>query len=414
MSHKLLSIILEADKNIYPLTNNRSVSAIPVAGKYRLVDIPISNCLHAGIGRMFILTQFNAASLNRHIKNTYHFSSFSQAFVDILSAEQTPESKEWYQGSADAVRKCLRYISPFKARYLMVLPADQFYQMDFSKMLENHIRLKADISIATHAVSETQTKNKRIFKLNSEGYISGFTDDADNLDNWGNGENGSVKKYATSMGIYIFNRKILFDLLEKFEKKANDFRAEIIPAAIKRFKVAGYLYENYCSAIQDIHSFLDANLALTEMVPSFDLFDQNKSIYTRQRLLPPAKINNATMLNTLIAEGSIINDSYLEKCIVGIRSRIGAGSNIINSYIMGNDTFEKINHGDNHNNLPLMGVGKNCRLKNVVMDKNVRMGDNVIIEADRDIQDIEGDFFVIKDGIAVIKEGSIVPEGFRL
>ncbi len=275
-SEEILSVILGggAGSRLYPLTSNRSKPAVPVAGRYRLVDIPISNCLNSGLGRMFVLTQYNSASLNRHIKNTYHFSAFSKAFVDILAAEQTPDNPAWFQGTADAVRQGLRHIEPFESEYILILSGDQLYQMNFAEMLDNHKKLGADISIATIPVGEREAPEFGILK-SAGGYITSFIEKPKKeiLPDWVS-DTGVIMKnmgrnHLASMGIYIFNRKLLFDLLRTEFAKATDFGKEIIPATIHKYKVASFQYEGYWTDIGNIYSFFEANLALTQELPDF-------------------------------------------------------------------------------------------------------------------------------------------------
>jgi glucose-1-phosphate adenylyltransferase len=310
---EILSVILGggAGSRLYPLTASRSKPAVPIAGKYRLVDIPISNCLNNGIGRMFVLTQFNSASLNRHIKNTYHFSAFSKAFVDILAAEQTPDNPTWYQGTADAVRQGLRHIEPFESDYILILSGDQLYQMDFAEMLDNHKKLGADISIATIPVGERDATEFGILKSEG-GLIKSFIEKPkkellpDWVSNTGEIMQSKGRHYLASMGIYIFNRQLLFDLLKSEFVNATDFGKEIIPQSIEKYKVASYQYEGYWTDIGNIHSFFEANLDLSEELPEFNLFDSDNTVYTRPRMLPPAKISGTTLDRSLVAEGSII------------------------------------------------------------------------------------------------------------
>ncbi|HEX6846755.1 MAG TPA: sugar phosphate nucleotidyltransferase, partial [Chitinophagaceae bacterium] len=296
-SREILSVILGggAGSRLYPLTASRSKPAVPIAGKYRLVDIPISNCLNNGIGRMFVLTQFNSASLNRHIKNTYHFSAFSKAFVDILAAEQTPDNPTWFQGTADAVRQGLRHIEPFESDYILILSGDQLYQMDFAEMLENHKSLGADISVATIPVVEREAPEFGILK-SKDGLIDAFIEKPkkDLLPEWTSDTGAEMKakgrNYLASMGIYIFNRNLLFDFLQNEFQDATDFGKEIIPQSIKKYKVASYQYTGYWTDIGNIYSFFEANIDLTKDIPDFNLFDSDRVIYTRSRMLPPAKI----------------------------------------------------------------------------------------------------------------------------
>ena len=301
-SKEILSVILGggAGSRLFPLTASRSKPAVPIAGKYRLVDIPISNGLNNGIGRMFVLTQFNSASLNRHIKNTYHFSAFSKAFVDILAAEQTPDSPGWFQGTADAVRQSLRHIEPFESDYILILSGDQLYQMDFADMLDNHKALGADISVATIPVAQREAPEFGILK-SDEGLITSFIEKPKKevLQDWvsdtGEEMKAAGRDYLAAMGIYIFNRNLMFDMLRTEFKDATDFGKEIIPQSISKYKVASYQYSGYWTDIGNIYSFFEANLDLTKDIPDFNMFDNDRTIYTRPRMLPPAIVRWAEM-----------------------------------------------------------------------------------------------------------------------
>ena len=422
MSQEILAVILGggAGTRLYPLTASRSKPAVPIAGKYRLVDIPISNCINCGISRMFVLTQFNSASLNRHIKNTYHFSAFSSAFVDILAAEQTPDNPTWYQGTADAVRQCLRHIGPFESDYVLILSGDQLYQMDFNEMLENHKKTGADISIATIPVAARDASDFGIMKKNDEGYITSFTEKPkkDMLSDWESDTGEEMKKkgkvYLASMGIYIFTRKMLFDLLQSEYKEGTDFGKEIIPQSIQKYKVASYQYDGYWTDIGNIYSFFEANLNLTADLPEFNLFDNSKAIYTRARMLPPAKISGTTLEKTLIAEGCIINASRIENSVAGIRSRIEHGTTVVSSYVMGNDYFETLDDiaSANKSGVPLLGIGHRCYIRNAIIDKNVRIGNDVRINGGNHLENSDHSLYTIKDGVVVVKKGAVIPNGF--
>jgi glucose-1-phosphate adenylyltransferase len=422
MSQEILAVILGggAGTRLYPLTASRSKPAVPIAGKYRLVDIPISNCINCGISRMFVLTQYNSASLNRHIKNTYHFSAFSSAFVDILAAEQTPDNPTWYQGTADAVRQCLRHIGPFESEYVLILSGDQLYQMDFNEMLEGHKKMNADISIATIPVNARDASDFGIMKKNSDGYITSFTEKPkrDMLDDWESDTGEEMRKqgkvYLASMGIYIFTRKMLFDLLQSEYKEGTDFGKEIIPQSIKKFKVASYQYDGYWTDIGNIYSFFEANLSLTADIPDFNLFDNGRAIYTRARMLPPAKISGTTLEKTLITEGCIINASRIENSVVGIRSRIGHGTTIVSCYVMGSDYYETLDDIENtkRSGIPLLGIGSRCYIKNAIIDKNCRIGDDVRINGGTHLENGDHSLYTIKDGVVVLKKGAVIPNGY--
>lgn len=420
-SKEILSIILGggAGSRLYPLTATRSKPAVPIAGKYRLVDIPISNCLNNGIGRMFVLTQFNSASLNRHIKNTYHFSAFSKAFVDILAAEQTPDNPTWFQGTADAVRQGLRHIEAFESDYILILSGDQLYQMDFAEMLDNHKKLGADISVATIPVVERDAPEFGILK-SDEGLITSFIEKPKKelLGDWVSDTGAEMQQagriYLASMGIYIFNRKLLFELLQNEYKTATDFGKEIIPQSISKYTVASYQYSGYWTDIGNIHSFFEANLDLTKDIPDFNMFDNERTIYTRSRMLPPAKISGTTLEKTLVAEGSIVNASRVEHSVIGIRSRVGHGSTIVSTYIMGSDYYETLADiaSDTEQGIPLLGVGDRCYIKNAILDKNVRIGNDVRINGGSHLENTDHELYTVKDGIVVIKKGAILPNGF--
>ena len=420
---EILSVILGggAGSRLYPLTASRSKPAVPIAGKYRLVDIPISNCLNNGIGRMFVLTQFNSASLNRHIKNTYHFSAFSKAFVDILAAEQTPDNPTWYQGTADAVRQGLRHIEPFESDYILILSGDQLYQIDFAEMLDNHKALGADISVATIPVAQREAPEFGILKSN-KGLITSFIEKPKKevLGDWvsdtGEEMQNAGRIYLASMGIYIFNRNLLFDMLRTEFKDATDFGKEIIPQSISKYNVASYQYTGYWTDIGNIYSFFEANLDLTKDIPDFNMFDSDRTIYTRPRMLPPAKISGTTLEKTLIAEGSIINASRVEHSVIGIRSRVGHGSTVVSTYIMGSDYYETLVDiaSAAEKGIPLLGVGDRCYIKNAILDKNVRIGENVIIRPFPRNVDIDNERWYVRDGIVVIPKDAEIPAGTHI
>ena len=421
-SSSVVAVILGggAGSRLYPLTANRSKPAVPIAGKYRLVDIPISNCINSNINRMFVLTQFNSASLNKHIKNTYHFSAFSTGFVDILAAEQTPDNPGWFQGTADAVRQSLRHIENFEYDYILILSGDQLYQMDFFEMIANHKAKGADITIATIPVGDREAPEFGILKTNDENYITSFIEKPNKalLPEWVSDTGTQMQKegrnYLASMGIYIFNKKVLDQLLYEQNPAATDFGKEIIPESIINNKVISYQYDGYWTDIGNIYSFYEANLALTQDVPLFNLFDNNKTVYSRARMLPPAKISGTTLEKTIIAEGSIINASRIEQSVVGIRSRIGLGTTIANTYIMGNDYYETISEMelDAKKGLPKIGIGERCYIKDAIIDKNCRIGNDVRINGGKHLANTDHPLYSVKDGIVVVKKRAILPDGF--
>ncbi len=409
-----------AGSRLYPLTATRSKPAVPIAGKYRLVDIPISNCINSSINRMFVLTQYNSASLNKHIKNTYQFSAFSKGFVDILAAEQTPDSLGWFQGTADAVRQSLKHIRNNDFEYVLILSGDQLYQMDFGAMIDNHAALGADITIATIPVGEREAPEFGILKSNNENLITSFIEKPKKelLPEWVSDTGEEMQKqgrnYLASMGIYIFNRKLLFDLLEDDKKDATDFGKEIIPSSIEKSKVISYQYDGYWTDIGNIYSFFEANLALTLEIPLFNLFDNRNVVYSRARMLPPAKISGTTLEHTLIAEGCIISASRIENSVIGIRSRIGQGTTVVSCYMMGSDYYEtlaEISHNAERS-LPKLGIGDRCYLRNVIIDKNCRIGNDVRINGGAHLPDADHSLYTVKDGIVVLKKGAVLSDGF--
>ncbi|MDR6844288.1 glucose-1-phosphate adenylyltransferase [Flavobacterium granuli] len=405
---------------LYPLTASRSKPAVPIGGKYRLVDIPISNCLNSDIYKMFVLTQFNSASLNAHIKNTYNFSIFSRSFVDILAAEQTPDNPTWFQGTADAVRQCMPHFLNHDFEYALILSGDQLYQMDFGSMLEAHIDAGADISIATLPVNDKDAPEFGILKTNSENSIVSFIEKPakELLPEWKSEVSDEMKilgkHYLASMGIYIFNRKLLVELMSNPETK--DFGKEIIPQAVGNKKLLSYQYEGYWTDIGNIDSFFEANIGLTDDLPQFNLFDDNNKIYTRPRLLPPSKFHKTMIEKSVISEGCILRAKEITKSVIGNRSRIGEDTVIKNTYVMGNDFYqniEDIKH-DIENDIPVIGIGERCFIDNAIVDKNSRIGNDVYIKGGKHLADTTNDLYCIKEGIIVIRKGAIIPNNFKI
>lgn len=418
-----LAIILGGGQGsrLAPLTESRSKPAVPIAGKYRLVDIPISNCINSDIKRMFVLTQFNSASLNQHIKNTYHFSHFSTAFVDILAAEQTPDNPTWFQGTADAVRQCMNHFMNHDFDYALILSGDQLYQMDFNEMIQAHHDSGAAISIATLPVNAKEASDFGILKTDAENFITSFIEkpNASLLPEWTSevSEESAAegKIYLASMGIYIFNRDLLVELMKNPDTK--DFGKEIIPQAIGKERILSYQYEGYWTDIGNIDSFFDANLGLTDDIPKFNLFDNSSKIYTRARVLPPSKITGASTVDkSVVAEGCIINGVTIEHSVIGIRSRVGYGSTIIDSYLMGNDYYQNIDEIRTNaiNGIYNIGIGERCFISNTIVDKNCRIGNDVRLNGGKHLEDATTDLYTIKDGIIVVKKGAILHDGFTV
>jgi glucose-1-phosphate adenylyltransferase len=417
---KVIAIILGGGQGsrLYPLTARRSKPAVPIGGKYRLVDIPISNCMNSDIYKMFVLTQFNSASLNAHIKNTYNFSIFSQSFVDILAAEQTPDNPTWFQGTADAVRQCMPHFLNHEFDYALILSGDQLYQMDFNAMLEAHIDAEADITIATLPVNDKDAPEFGILKTNSESCIDCFIEKPakELLPDWKSEVSDEMKSqgkhYLASMGIYIFNRKLLIELMSNPETK--DFGKEIIPQAVGNKKLLSYQYEGYWTDIGNIDSFFEANIGLTDDIPKFNLFDNDNKIYTRPRLLSPSKFHKTMVERSLISEGCIIHAKAVTKSVIGNRSRIGEDTVIQHCYVMGNDFYQNIDdiNEDNSNGIPLIGIGERCFIDNAIVDKNCRIGNDVYVKGGKHLADTSNDLYCVKEGIVVIRKGAIIPNNF--
>ena len=414
----VLGIILGGGQGsrLYPLTATRSKPAVPIAGKYRLVDIPISNCINSDIKRMYVLTQFNSASLNKHIKNTYNFSFFSSAFVDVLAAEQTMESQTWFLGTADAVRQSMHHFLNHSFKYALILSGDQLYQMDYNLMVQEHIKSNAKISIATIPVNAKEATSFGILKANEKNVITSFIEKpaSELLPDWESEVSNDMKnegrKYLASMGIYIFDRELLIELMNNPDTM--DFGKEIIPQSIDKHKTISYQYEGYWTDIGNIDSFFDANLGLTDEIPSFNLYDKRKTIFTRARMLPTTKISGTTLNKAVVADGCIVHAAKIERSVIGIRSRIGKESTVINTYMMGSDYYETLEEME-QNKIPiLMGVGERCFIKNTIIDKNCRIGDDVRINGGKHLEDTETDTYAIREGIVVIKKGAVIPKGY--
>ncbi|MDX1479175.1 MAG: glucose-1-phosphate adenylyltransferase [Saprospiraceae bacterium] len=421
MQNRVICLILGGGvgTRLYPLTAERSKPAVPIAGKYRLIDIPISNCLNSGINRMFVLTQFNSASLNRHIKHTYHFDAFSKGFVDIQAAEQTFRSREWFQGTADAVRQTLPRLDNWEFDYVMVLSGDQLYQMDFRQFLKTHADREAEITIATIPVVADHATAFGIMKVDGESMIRNFIEKPalDLLPEWMSEVSEEYKAqgrhYLASMGIYLFNKDVLRNLLEEFPDE-HDFGKGIIPRSIKHgHRIASHMFDGYWTDIGTIRSFFEATLALSDPIPRFNLFDNERPVYTRARMLSPTKIFGTACHNALIAEGCIIHASELSRVVIGVRSRIGKNSVLRNVYAMGQDYYEDIKELLKQDKIP-MGIGADCHIENAIIDRNVCIGNDVQIFGSDKLEDQENDIYCVQDGIIVVRKGVKIPSGTRI
>lgn len=403
----VLSVILGGGRGtrLYPLTKYRAKPAVPLAGKYRLIDIPVSNCLNSGLQKIFVLTQFNSVSLNRHIFRAYKFDTFSQGYVEILAAEQSMEHGDWFQGSADAVRKCLRHFSDPRIEYILILSGDQLYKMNFISMLNFHFEKRADITIACNPVEPEETRELGIMGVDKTRRIRRFIEKPGHKKEIAGMEIESEgrKKYLASMGIYVFKKDVLTELLTSSNKA--DFGKEVIPDALAHRRTFAYVHSGYWKDIGSIPSFYEENMAFTRARPPIDLFDEKWPFFTRPRYLPLSKISDAVIKDSDIAEGTIIASAEVRRSIIGLRSKIGTGSRIEDSIIMGNDYY------DNSRKAPFLGIGKNCHIRKAIVDKNVRMGDNVkIINRDR-LVDFENEFCVIRSGIVIIPKAAVIPSG---
>lgn len=415
---KMLGLILGGGvgSRLYPLTKDRSKPAVPIGGKFRLIDIPISNCLNSGLRRIFVLTQFNSASLNQHIKNAYHFDSFTHGFVDILAAEQTYKSDQWFQGTADAVRQSMHHLENHDYDYILILSGDQLYQMSFEEMAEAHIATGADLTIATIPVHANDATSFGIMKVDENQAITRFIEKpkTELLGDWASDvpekQQAEGKVYLASMGIYIFNRKTLKDLFKQYPD-ATDFGKNIIPIAIQDgLKVSSYLYDGYWTDIGNIQSFYEANLEMTNPISLFDLYDKENPVYTRRRNLPTSKIMGTRVWQSILAEGTIIEAKEIAHSVIGVRSRIGKDTVIKDAILMGHDYYETLEQINTPGTIP-MGIGHSCYIERAIVDKNARIGNTVIIRGATGLPNKEEEGYSIVDGIVIIKKKAVIPSG---
>ncbi|HEV2860000.1 MAG TPA: glucose-1-phosphate adenylyltransferase [Pyrinomonadaceae bacterium] len=422
----ILAVILGggAGTRLSPLTLTRSKPAVPLGGKYRLVDIPISNCINSDIQRIFVLTQYNSASLNKHISQTYRFSQFSNGFVEILAAEQTPTSPEWFQGTADAVRQVLPHIRDWGIDTLLILSGDHLYRMDYRKFLARHIETEADVTISVIPFVREQAEDFGLLKAETTGRILEFREkpkgqalEEMRVDTSAFGlsaEEAARRPFLASMGIYIFKYSLLEDFLAR-DSSWVDFGKQVIPAAISCCNVQAYMFDDYWEDIGTISAFHQANIDLTAVVPKFNLFDFEAPIYTRARYLPPSKINNCQFNQSIVAEGCIITRASLNRSIVGIRTRIDHGAQIENTYVMGADYYQSLDQmqGDARQGQPRVGIGEGTIIRNAIIDKNARIGAGVRLVNERGVREDtapDGSWY-IRDGIILVPKNAIIPDG---
>ena len=419
-TQRTLSVVMGggAGTRLFPLTKDRSKPAVPLGGKYRLVDIPISNCLNSGLRSIYVLTQFNSMSLHRHIQASYKFDNFSRSFVDILAAQQTPEGSQWYQGTADAVRQNMRYFLERPFDYYLILSGDQLYRMDFRALLHQHIASGADITLATTPVHRPQASDFGIMQSDAARRVTRFEEKPkeDHLLNElklgpellsSIGAGADEELFQASMGIYVFNRDVLVDCLDN---DLADFGKHIIPRAIGERQVSAYIFNGYWEDIGTIRAFYEANLDLTDMLPKYSFFDAAAPIYTRPRFLPGSKINGASLRQAIVADGCVITDAHIERSVIGVRSTIQSGATIRNSIVMGADYYES-EASLRKTDVPPIGVGKNCVIDRAIIDKNARIADGVVITPEGKPENVDAENYFIRDGIVVIPKNAVIPAG---
>ncbi|GAB5559578.1 MAG: glucose-1-phosphate adenylyltransferase [Synoicihabitans sp.] len=410
---------------LHPLTTERCKPAVPLAGKYRLVDIPISNCLNSEINRIFILSQFHTASLHRHIQNTYHFDQFGGGFVDILSAEQTEKTNDWYQGTADAVRRNLQHLRSEEHEYVLILSGDQLYRMDFNAIVEQHKASGAEVTLAAMAMPTSKVEGLGLMGVDDDLKITKFAEKpkdpavieslamGDALERKLGNENRTEKRCLASMGIYVFNRAALY---ESLDNDMTDFGKEVIPGLLGQKQLNAYVYEGYWEDIGTVQAFFETNLAITDVVPPFDFFDEQAPIYTHNRSLPPSKINHCDIDRAVIGDGCIIESSQITHSVISLRSFIREGSRLEDVVMMGSDNYETDEEiaANVAAGVPHLGLGKNCRIKGAIIDKNTRIGNDVVLDA-TDKEDGTYDHgVVIRDGVLVVPKGITIPNGYVL
>jgi glucose-1-phosphate adenylyltransferase len=424
MNKEVLAIILGGGQGsrLFPLTQQRSKPAVPIGGSYRLIDIPISNCLHADIRRIFVLTQFNSASLNRHIAQAYRMDPFSQGFVDILAAEQTPDNPNWYQGTADAVRQAARHFVRFDADYYLILAGDHLYRMDYCNLIDAHCDRRADVTIATQPVTAEDASAMGIFRFDRNGQIVAFEEKPkrERLDEIGQsipkgatfGGHSPEKPFIASMGVYVFSRDVLLEAIE--QENAADFGRQIIPAALGRYKVNAHLFRGYWADVGTVASFYDANIMLTQAGAPFKFYDPRSPIYTHARFLPGARLSDCVAHDAIIAEGCFVDRATIEQSVVGIRTNIQAGATIRRSVLLGADFYEADDGAPARGGNPRLGIGRDVVLDKVIVDKNARIGDGAQLVNTAGVQEADGDGYYIRDGVVIVPKDGVVRPGMRV
>ena len=425
-SKSVLAVIMGggAGTRLFPLTKERAKPAVPIGGKYRLVDVPISNCINSDIRQIYVLTQFNSVSLHRHIHSSYTFDRFSRGFVEILAAQQTTGSTSWYQGTADAVRQNLRHFALSDYDYILILSGDQLYRMDFRKVVQQHIETRADITIAAKPVRRSEASALGILQVNDAKLITRFVEKPKGpkiLDELkledpvlsGLRITSSEDHMLASMGIYVFSREVLVKTLDNDQ---TDFGKHIIPDSIAHRRVFAYIFQGYWEDVGTIRSFFDANLAMCSLKPAFGFFDRAAPVYTRARFLPPSKILDSHISESIIADGCFIMKSRIQNCIVGLRSYIGDGCELKNTIIMGCDYYAPTPEptDDQSLTMPHLAIGRGCKIDRAIIDKNVQIGEGVVITNKEGAPDSDAPTHYIRDGIVIIPKNSVIPAGTKI
>jgi len=422
MDPKVIAVIMGGGRGsrLYPLTKERCKPAVPLAGKYRLVDIPISNCLNAGINKIYLLTQFNTASLHRHIQETYRFDPFGGGTVDILSAEQTEKGDSWYQGTADAVRQNIHHLSEDDYDYVMILSGDQLYRMDYREMLQQHIDLESDVTVAAIPFPSDQVEGLGLMRVQDDLRINEFVEKpTDPKVIEGLAITDAIEKQLetkseksrclASMGIYLFSREAMIKALDN---EMTDFGKEVIPSLLEGNKLSSFIFEGYWEDIGTVRAFFDANLQLADPMPQFNFFSRGRPVYTRARYLPASKINRCSINHVVIGDGCIITDSYLKRCVIGIRSVLREGARLENVVMMGADNLEDTSdiEANRAKGVPDLGIGMNCEIKNAIIDKGARIGDNVRLSPEGKPDGFEQNGVFVRDGVLLVTKNTVVPD----
>jgi len=407
-----LAVILGGGRGtrLFPLTLHRSKPAVPIAGQYRLIDIPVSNCINSNLRRIFVLTQYNSESLNKHLGLTYKFDLFSSAFVNVLAAEQTEDSPEWFQGTADAVRQSLRHLLSHRWNEVVILSGDQLYQLDLQRLLDAHRRNQADVTVAVTPVEAALTSGFGILKANRQGRITHFEEkpEKERLPGLASEVEG-VSLYLASMGIYVFNRQTLEDSLS--DPSLVDFGRHVIPQAVPKLRVHAYTYRGYWEDVGTIRSYFDANINLCQPVPPFDFYDASNPVYTHPRFLAASKVERCTLTNVLMSEGCIVVGADIERSIVGIRSRIGHGTRITESLVLGADYYETAEELAGNHDRPPIGIGSDAVIRRAIVDKNARIGRGVHILNEKALLEHDGEGYFIREGIVIVPKNGVLPDG---